>query len=491
MAEQDPDPRSMMPPNAHPEVNSAAIMLGAAEDADSSMPVATQVKLLEHISTARGCSEYKLTDPHSYISSHPQLVESCAPYPFRSGPNFRAYHAQKSAAWSPDGKCILQLGEDKCLRAHAVFRKFVWPLLYGCLDNLSKAQQPLSHLIGVHEAPETIGAFAASPYFNCDEPESMLVLASVKEEPIRLFNVNNPGAKLHASYHVLYETDDVMHVTVDCIKFLPDTVHFLAAGDNCLALFDITRYDAKPVVQLYTHNKYRKKNRLNPLALGGRISTVDYRDDGLLAVGSWASRIGFYDDFGKGEVLAIDQMSDTRGPGFADGIQTVRWSPDGNYLYVAEPNTDFITILDVRMAGRKVTFLTGRNAWSKQRHGFDLVFDDNGHHVIAGGSDGAVRVWHNPTRRSEGNTGPSIEWQAHDDHIAAVAVNPRWADVVATTAGSRHFPVEEDYDTSDSSDADEDSVTVDNSSEVEPRRNGGANELNAPVPDGWMKIWRC
>ncbi|KKY16268.1 putative wd repeat-containing protein 79 [Diplodia seriata] len=268
----------------------------------------------------------------------------------------------------------------------------------------------------------------------------------------------------------MYDTDDVMHVSVDCIKFLPDTVHFLAAGNNCLALFDITR----------------KKSRLDPLALGGRISTIDYRDDGLLAVGSWASKIGFYEDYGKGEVLAVDSMSD-----FADGIQTVRWSPDGSYLYVAGPTTDFITILDVRMAGRKVSFLTGRNAWSKQRHGFDLVFDDNGHHVIAGGSDGAVRVWHNPTTRSEGNTGPGVEWQAHDDHIAAVAVNPRWANVVATTAGSRHFPAEEDYNTSDGSDTDEGSVTVDNSSQVEPRLDGGVNELDAPVPKGWMKIWRC
>ncbi|KAL0261119.1 hypothetical protein SLS55_004815 [Diplodia seriata] len=274
-------------------------------------------------------------------------------------------------------------------------------------------QQSPSHLIGIHEAPEAIGAFAASPYFNCDEPESMLVLASVKEEPIRLFNVNNPGAQLHASYHLMYDTDDVMHVSVDCIKFLPDTVHFLAAGNNCLALFDITRYHSKPVVQLHTHNKYRKKSRLDPLALGGRISTIDYRDDGLLAVGSWASKIGFYEDYGKGEVLAVDSMSD-----FADGIQTVRWSPDGSYLYVAGPTTDFINILDVRMAGRKVSFLTGRNAWSKQRHGFDLVFDDNGHHVIAGGSDGAVRVWHNPTTRSEGNTGPSVEWQAHDGIVS-------------------------------------------------------------------------
>lgn len=121
MAEQDPHPGSMTPPNVR-----VARMLASADDEylDSSMQIATQAGLEQHTNGANGTFGDMFTNPAGYTGAHPQLVESCPPYPFRSGPNYRAYHAQKAAAWSPDGKCVLQLGEDKCLRTHTIFVSF-------------------------------------------------------------------------------------------------------------------------------------------------------------------------------------------------------------------------------------------------------------------------------------------------------------------------------------------------------------------------------
>ncbi|KAF4534241.1 WD repeat containing protein [Lasiodiplodia theobromae] len=332
----------------------------------------------------------------SPASSHPHLQESCLPYPFRSGPYPKEYHAQSKATWSPDGR----------------------------------------------------------------------------QEPIRLFNINSPDSQVQASYPLQSETDDVLHIPVDCIKFLPDNYHFIAA-----------------VSQLYTRSKHRKKDRGNPFALSGRISALDYRADGLLAVGTWGNKIGFYESFGVGEVLAVELMDNMRVFGQGHGIQMLRWSPDGNYLYIGERSTDCITILDVRMSNRKVSYLTGCNNRTRQKHGFDLLVDGNGHRVIAGDSDGVVRVWNNPTTRSEEwDMEPDLEWQAHDDTVAAVAVNPVWPDFFVTTAGSRHFPTEEDYDTSDSSDTDENRVR--HGGKKKPRGGGGVEELDSPVPEGWMKVWR-
>ncbi|OJD38765.1 wd repeat-containing protein [Diplodia corticola] len=494
-AEQDTNPGSMLPADARPEADPVAnMMTSAAEDLDSRMPIATQAGAEQHDNNVQSWSEYTMANLPGFGITPPQLIESCPPYPVRSGPNYRAYHAQKDAAWSPDGKCVLQLSEDRCLRTHLMF-------------------EPPSRLIGVHESPESIRAFAAAPLFDSDDPMTMCVLASVKEEPIRLFNINDPNSEVYASYPLMYDTDDVLHIPVDCIKVLPNGHQFVAAGANCLARFDIEGSSSKPVEQLYTHNKCRKKNKLNPYALSSKISAIDYRyDGGVLAVGTWGNKIGFYEDFGVGEVMSVDYLSEMRSPDLAGGVQTLRWSPDGNYLYICERMSDLLTILDVRMALRQVSFLTGRHAMSKQRHGFDIMVDDQGHHVIAGGSDGAVRVWHNPTARSEEFTGPDVEWQAHDDHIAAVAVNPIWPDFLVTTAGSRHFPAEEDYDISDSSETDEDSDMDDDSSEEDSdtidsireedsdtadESNGGESRHGvvsqgprAPVPNGWMKLWR-
>lgn len=53
-------------------------------------------------------------------SRRPNLQESCLPYPFRSGSYPKEYHAQSQATWSPDGRCVLQLAQDGCLRTHMI-----------------------------------------------------------------------------------------------------------------------------------------------------------------------------------------------------------------------------------------------------------------------------------------------------------------------------------------------------------------------------------
>lgn len=60
----------------------------------------------------------------SPASSQPHLQESCLPYPFRSGPYPKEYHAQSKATWSPDGRCVLQLAQDGCLRTHMISVSF-------------------------------------------------------------------------------------------------------------------------------------------------------------------------------------------------------------------------------------------------------------------------------------------------------------------------------------------------------------------------------
>ncbi|EKG19198.1 hypothetical protein MPH_03568 [Macrophomina phaseolina MS6] len=408
----------------------------------------------------------------------PGLQWAAAPHPFRLGYR-KVPFAQKGATWSPDGKCVLTSARDDCLRTHVLFRD----------------EQPSDVHVGVCEAPSNIRAFAPTPIFNTEYHGSMQVVASLQDQPLRLFNVNDSTSKPIQQYQLMHETDDVQYIPVVSMKFTPDGLHFICGGLNTLAVFDINRRN--PLACLRTHRMAKRKNRLDPYALSGYIMSFDYRHDGLLAAGTTSGKLGFYEDYGEGEVLMTENL-----PGYDSsiscGIEQLRWSPDGNLLYISRKQTNYISILDIRFHKRTLASLDGRPSNTNQRMEFDLIVQEDGYHVVAGGCDGVVRVWENPFVRSENQIKPDLEWKAHDgkfyryssshlvriakfllstDIVANVAANPVYGGYLATTAGSMPYTTEDDYNTSD-----------------EDGEHGRGDDEKTegqdfPVPPGWMKVW--
>lgn len=327
----------------------------------------------------------------------------------------------------------------------------------------------------------------------------MHVVVSVQDHPIRLFNINDPDSKTVQAYSLMSETDDVQFIKAASMKFKPDGRQFVCGGLNSVAIFDINR--ERPVAHLHTHHNSKRKNKLDPYALSGSILSLDYRHDGVLAVGTTSSKIGFYTNYGEGEAIISENFS-TKSAG--EGIDALRWSPDGNYLYISQKRSNVINILDIRFSTRRVASLTNRPGNTTQSLSIDLKLHDNGYHVIAGGTDGVVRAWENPFTRSESSIRPDLEWKAHDgtccpcsltfsssstdylwftDIVANAVANPVYQDYLVTTAGSDKFPTEDEYDTSDD---DEDSERI-----VAKKRGRSEEERvpDAPVLPGWMKIW--
>lgn len=327
----------------------------------------------------------------------------------------------------------------------------------------------------------------------------MHVVVSVQDHPIRLFNINDPDSKTVQAYSLMSETDDVQFIKAASMKFKPDGRQFVCGGLNSVAIFDINR--ERPVAHLHTHHNSKRKNKLDPYALSGSILSLDYRHDGVLAVGTTSSKIGFYTNYGEGEAIISENFS-TKSAG--EGIDALRWSPDGNYLYISQKRSNVINILDIRFSTRRLASLTNRPGNTTQSLSIDLKLHDNGYHVIAGGTDGVVRAWENPFTRSESSIRPDLEWKAHDgtccpcsltfsssstdylwftDIVANAVANPVYQNYLVTTAGSDKFPTEDEYDTSDDEEDSERAVAK------KRRRSEEERIPDAPVLPGWMKIW--
>jgi len=117
---------------------------------------------------------------------------------------------------------------------------------------------------------------------------------------------------------------------------------------------------------------------------------------GMLAAGTWTRWIGLYDMAGMGGTVAtwgIAEAADTHAGVGGTGITQTVWSACGRYLCVVERKSRGVLVYDVRVAGKMVAWLEGREAWTNQRLGVDFFASEGGMEIWAGGFDGVVRVW--------------------------------------------------------------------------------------------------
>lgn len=151
----------------------------------------------------------------------------------------------------------------------------------------------------------------------------------------------------------------------------------------------------------------------------GIVSSLSMGESGILAAGTFSRWVGLYDSGGRGETIAVFSLvspssttttsnaKDTEQQG--TGITQLLWSPCSRYLCTVERGSDGICVWDVRVTGKELAWLVGRNARTNQRLGIDLIGDE----IWAGGTDGKVRVW-NGVGTKEGVVKARFEFLAHD-----------------------------------------------------------------------------
>lgn len=256
-------------------------------------------------------------------------------------------------------------------------------------------------------------ATAIHPAYNLSSPATALYLASLASLPTRLVSPFSPG--IIASYPLINKTTEAFiaphSLLFDTYRSLGHV--FFAGSESEISVFDIARDGEGPVSRMKTIPSRRKKALGGGVGMKGIVSALGMSCEGLLAAGTFNRWVGLYDGGGRGGTVGVfeikKQEDDVGGIGVGAGVTQVMWSNDGSYLCIVERESDGVGIWDIRSTGRRMQWLSGRNARTMQRLSVEVVGD----RVYAGGTDGMVRCWEG-LGLSEGVVEPRWELKAHE-----------------------------------------------------------------------------
>lgn len=304
----------------------------------------------------------------------------------------------KTLEWSSDGTALLATSEDNVLRT------FLVPVdLLAEGRDVAQPWLPTSSL----QRPENIYSSALYPYFCLQDISTAILLSACASQPIHLHSALFP--QLLASFPLIDPYTEA-YITPHSLQFSRSGQSFAAGSNSLISIFDLTRPGDGPLLSLPTIPSRRSKVIGGGVGMKGIIATLDESHDGMLAAGTFTRWIGLYAQGGKGECIATWSLQGESG----NGVSQVLWDKaDARYLYVAERNSDEITVYDIRKTGRQVGRLLGRRATSNQRLQIGQVLSSSGPELHAGGLDGVCQAWKAPWVVN-GDKMPDWCWQAHD-----------------------------------------------------------------------------
>ncbi|KAK3678207.1 hypothetical protein LTR78_002303 [Recurvomyces mirabilis] len=337
----------------------------------------------------------------------------------------------REVQFSPDGTSIVTLNNDQTLRT------FILPP--DLLDDGEKPRQLQEY--AAFRSPASIHSYAIHPAYALQDPSTTLVLHAATDQPLSLRN-SLDYSTIAAKYNNTCPTTEA-HLSSYSLAFTKDGGHFISGGNNQLSLFDCYQgySDAITTHRLAPGRKARKLFGDQPLGCKGIVSALAISDEGMLAAGTTEREIGLFPDEGRSGCLVSFSLANKAilpedEPVLqGTGITHLKWSPDSNYLVIAERQSDCIHVYDIRNTIRRVSWLSGRKAKTTQRLGFDVMPTSDGFEVWAGGNDGAVRMWKD-AGKVEGEQVPDAEMKMHGDAVASTVWHPNGA-VLATCSGQR------------------------------------------------------
>ncbi|KAF1944541.1 WD40 repeat-like protein [Clathrospora elynae] len=354
----------------------------------------------------------------------------------------------QEAQLSPDGTCIFTADFARTFS--------VYPIDNGILSETGTCT--LATYASFSSA-NPIWTFALNPLFNVQDASSTTVLVSRRDSYITLHNALWGATRAYdteelrpsstqpidiskplASYKLVNNLTEAVIAPLS-LTYSNDGAHFFAGKQDGIAIFDFEDTDS-PIHTIATIPAKRNKLKGGGRGFKGWISALSLsppsisHSDGLLAAGARTRHVGIYDPVGGGEVTHFSLPGTINGKKnrnenlkhiMGDGVSSLKWSPCGKYLYVAERHSDVLLIYDVRNFSLSLGYCAGRKALTKQKLGFDIwnagasPYDIEGisHEIWAGSTDGKMRVWRDPYRK-EGAVEPDEVVQVGEEEAPVV-----------------------------------------------------------------------
>ncbi|RDW69420.1 hypothetical protein BP6252_08440 [Coleophoma cylindrospora] len=390
----------------------------------------------------------------------------------------------KSAQWTADGTTLLTSSADNTVRT------FILPPTL--LDDPTSPIDLTPYTS--HVLPTPTACLSPYPHFSLSDTSTTLYLSAPSSLPIRLQNVltPTPGGIPVASYNFISPTTEAYY-PISSLLWSSAGTHFMVGTDCLIGCFDVSRSGEGPMTSLPTIPSKRHKMKGGGVGMRGIISALSLQPatdvNGMLAAGTWTRWVSLYDAGGMGGTVASWSIADAadKDSGIGGlGVTQTAWSSCGKYLCVAERMSRGVMVYDIRVAGKMVCWLEGREAMTNQRLGIDLFEggEETGLEIWAGGTDGVVRVWEG-VGRSEGAGKPSWEWRAHDDPISSATVHSSGS-VVATSSGQR-IPLDYEDSESESESSESDSESTNGSTRTSSA--ASSQRSHARKPDNSIKVW--
>lgn len=175
-----------------------------------------------------------------------------------------------------------------------------------------------------------------------------------------------------------------------------------------------------------------------------------------------------------------------------NGITNISFTENGNHLIVSERRSNMVFIYDLRYPREVWTVLVGRKADTNQKLGVTYCPSygsgnsrmDNV--VVAGGTDGVVRVWtpfESYKEEEEGYLTPNRKFVAARDPVTAVAVHP-CGEVLATGSGQRKAVNLQEETESESESEEEEEEEEEKKEAVEERKRSWASGVESEFDAG-------
>ncbi|KAI0385884.1 hypothetical protein F5Y04DRAFT_159136 [Hypomontagnella monticulosa] len=395
----------------------------------------------------------------------------------------------ETAQWTADGTTILTYSSSNLISGYIVPEDLLSPA----------ANRPLKlNPQAIIQLPEPSNVLVGAPYFQLAEPWTQQLLVSSRDHPIQLFYLSSSASTppKPASSYPLTKARSETFLTATSLIWPYAGTHFIAGSRNLLAKFDVSRTGEEPILRVKTIPSERHLSKGGGVGMRGTVSSLaaqppDHNFGSLVAAGTWTRWVGLYDFMQAGGSCAatwsIAQAAAEEAGIGGDGITQTIWSPCGRYLLVGERKATGVLVYDVRVTGKLLGWLAGRDALGNQRINCDVFSGQNGgeggnFEVWSGTMNGTVKVWEGVGTR-EGAHDPAWSWAvSKQSAVRSTCVHPSGT-VVATCSGSWEFP-DDESDGGDSNTNDETpSQSNDNSGDSDSDDDSDISRAEAP----WMR----